>query len=209
MNLRWIAVLVSAIVFVLAFGSMIAAGMPLLTAIRGVAIGGAVAIAVLVAVTFVPALLGFAPLSKRRQRKADKRAVRQKPSLGTRWARFVVRRPLVVLLFGVVGLGAIAVQPHHPQDLLSVSAGLGAVVAIFQWGWLGDLFEVEQPGAIVSTLPTFMIGVVFGFAMDYVRPVRPVGVVAAPPARPDPAERGRRGREARTSRPGRVDATAS
>ena len=29
--------------------------------------------------------------------------------MGTRWARFVLRRPVAVLLLGVVGLGAIAV----------------------------------------------------------------------------------------------------
>ncbi|MFE1905710.1 MMPL family transporter [Streptomyces gardneri] len=51
--------------------------------------------------------------------------------------------------------------------LLSVSAALGAVVAVFQWGWLADLFGVDQPGPVMSTLPIFMIGVVFGLAMDY------------------------------------------
>ena len=51
--------------------------------------------------------------------------------------------------------------------LLSVLATLGAVVAVFQWGWFGALLGVEQPSAIVSMLPLFMIGVVFGLAMDY------------------------------------------
>ncbi len=51
--------------------------------------------------------------------------------------------------------------------LLSVLATLGAVVAVFQWGWLGGVFGVEQPSAIVSLLPLFMVGVVFGLAMDY------------------------------------------
>lgn len=51
--------------------------------------------------------------------------------------------------------------------LLSVLATLGAVVAVFQWGWFGSLFGVEQPSAIVSLLPLFMVGVVFGLAMDY------------------------------------------
>jgi RND superfamily putative drug exporter len=40
-------------------------------------------------------------------------------------------------------------------------------VAVFQWGWFAWLFGVEQPSAIVSLLPVFMIGVVFGLAMDY------------------------------------------
>ncbi|MFP3991911.1 MMPL family transporter [Streptomyces sp. E11-3] len=51
--------------------------------------------------------------------------------------------------------------------LLSVVAALGAVVAVFQWGWLGSLFGVEQPGPIMSMMPIFMVGVVFGLAMDY------------------------------------------
>ncbi|MFF3742406.1 MMPL family transporter [Streptomyces sp. NPDC002566] len=51
--------------------------------------------------------------------------------------------------------------------LLSVVAALGAVVAVFQWGWLGSLFGVEQTGPVMSMMPIFMIGVVFGLAMDY------------------------------------------
>ena len=52
--------------------------------------------------------------------------------------------------------------------LLSVGAALGAVVVVFQWGW------ARQPGAravakgpIVSFLPIFVMGVLFGLAMDY------------------------------------------
>nr|WP_221379166.1 MMPL family transporter [Actinoplanes polyasparticus] len=51
--------------------------------------------------------------------------------------------------------------------LLSVVATFGAVVAVFQWGWLADVFGVEQTGPIVSLLPVILIGIVFGLAMDY------------------------------------------
>jgi putative drug exporter of the RND superfamily len=51
--------------------------------------------------------------------------------------------------------------------LLTIAASLGAVVAVFQWGWLAGLFGVDQPGPIVSFMPILMIGVVFGLAMDY------------------------------------------
>lgn len=51
--------------------------------------------------------------------------------------------------------------------LLSVVATFGAVVAVFQWGWLGGILGVENTGPIVSFLPIFMIGVLFGLAMDY------------------------------------------
>jgi len=51
--------------------------------------------------------------------------------------------------------------------LLSVSATFGALVAVFQWGWFADLFGVDQTGPIISFLPIFLIGTVFGLAMDY------------------------------------------
>ncbi|WP_030668402.1 MMPL family transporter [Streptomyces cellulosae] len=51
--------------------------------------------------------------------------------------------------------------------LLSVLAALGAVVAVFQWGWLSGLIGVEETGPIMSMMPIFMVGVVFGLAMDY------------------------------------------
>jgi RND superfamily putative drug exporter len=51
--------------------------------------------------------------------------------------------------------------------LLSLAAAFGAVVAVYQWGWLGDYLGVNQPTAILSFLPTLLIGVLFGLAMDY------------------------------------------
>ncbi len=50
--------------------------------------------------------------------------------------------------------------------LLSVAATFGAVVAIFQWGWL-ESAGIGGTGPIISFLPIFMIGLVFGLAMDY------------------------------------------
>ncbi|MCX4679047.1 MMPL family transporter [Streptomyces sp. NBC_01433] len=51
--------------------------------------------------------------------------------------------------------------------LLSVAASLGAVVAVFQWGWLSSLLGVTDPGPVMSMMPIFMVGIVFGLAMDY------------------------------------------
>jgi RND superfamily putative drug exporter len=51
--------------------------------------------------------------------------------------------------------------------LLTVAATFGAVVAVFQWGWLGGLLGVGETGPIMSMMPIFLIGVVFGLAMDY------------------------------------------
>ncbi|MEV5973444.1 MMPL family transporter [Streptomyces sp. NPDC051921] len=340
------AVVFAGLTVIIALAGLAVVGVPMLTKM-GLTAAGTVAVAVLVAVTFVPALLGWAPvkvlarrdrkpytgtpLTKRQQRVAAERAARTKPRLGARWAGFVLRHPVAVLLVGVVGLGAVAapaaslelglpgegtMAPHTTQRkaydmlsdsfgpgfngpltvtiearaakpaaeqvrsslarvrgvaavspattnpsndtavltvvpstgptdtrtedlvrslramagglesrtgaatimvagqtamfldfsrtldeallpylglvvglaflllilvfrsvlvplkaalgfLLSVTAALGAVVAVFQWGWLADLLGVDQPGPVMSTLPIFMIGVVFGLAMDY------------------------------------------
>lgn len=42
------------------------------------------------------------------------------------------------------------------------------MVAVYQWGgWLGGIFDVANPGAVLSFLPIILIGVLFGLAMDY------------------------------------------
>ncbi|MFK3980071.1 MMPL family transporter [Micromonospora sp. NPDC050397] len=51
--------------------------------------------------------------------------------------------------------------------LLSVGATFGALVAVFQWGWLGSLFGIEQTSPIGSIVPVLLIGILFGLAMDY------------------------------------------
>ncbi|MEK9520316.1 MMPL family transporter [Streptomyces venezuelae] len=325
------AVVFAGLTVVIALVGLAVVNIPMLTKM-GFAAAGTVVIAVLIALTLIPALLGFAgdKVVGRKQRKAAKAgdtgagtdpAKAAKPNGGTRWARFVIRRPVMVLLIGVLGLGAIAlpaaslemglpddgVKPTStserraydalsdgfgpgfngpllvvvdgdkttadrtvstikrldgwaavtpatpnkagdaamitvvPKDrpssaateslvhdirgatgddvlvtgatamnidfsqkmndalvpylalvvglafllltvvfrsvlvplkaalgfLLSVVAALGAVVAVFQWGWLGGLFGVEQTGPIMSMMPIFMVGVVFGLAMDY------------------------------------------
>ncbi|MGW7364566.1 MMPL family transporter [Streptomyces sp. NPDC054841] len=315
------AVVFAGLTVVIALVGLAVANIPMLSKM-GFAAAGTVAIAVLIALTLIPALLGFAgkQVLGRKLRK-NKAVSGDKPNMGTRWARFVLRRPVAVLVLGVLGLGAVAVpagslelglpddgsQPtsttqrkaydllsdgfgpgfngpllivveggkatadrtakdirkldgvvavtpatynkagdtamitvipkerpsstgteklvHTIRDtsgdnvhvtgatamnidfsqrmndallpylalvvglaflllmvvfrsvlvplkaalgfLLSVVAALGAVVAVFQWGWLGSLFGVEQTGPIMSMMPIFMVGVVFGLAMDY------------------------------------------
>ncbi|MEU1792077.1 MMPL family transporter [Streptomyces sparsogenes] len=344
------AVVFAGLTVVIALAGLAVVNIPVLSKM-GFAAAGTVVIAVLIAISLIPALLGFAgnKVVSRKVRKAAKAAKAaeqgaegqagqaqgaEKHNAGTRWARFVLRRPVVVLLVGVLGLGAAALpaaslelglpddgsQPtdttkrkaydlisdgfgpgmngplvvivdakgsddpkgaaeqvrktihdvdgvaavskpqfidkdgdtatltviskykpssvdtedvvHHIRDkaaslkagtgaevlvtgqtamnidisqklndallpylglvvglaflllmvvfrsllvplkaalgfLLSVVAALGAVVAVFQWGWGGSLFNVEEPGPIMSMMPIFMIGVVFGLAMDY------------------------------------------
>ncbi|MCX4692855.1 MMPL family transporter [Streptomyces sp. NBC_01408] len=327
------AVVFAGLTVVIALVGLAVVNIPMLTKM-GVAAAGTVVIAVLVALTLVPAILGFAgrkvlPAGEKSKLfgkgkgkgKGETAGTEQKANGGTRWARFVLRRPVMVLLAGVIGLGVIAipasklemglpddgaqpvsttqrqaydmlsdgfgpgfngplmvvvdgdkaladrtvdrikgldgvaaVMPPMPNEagdaamisvipkdrpssaqtedlvhtirdgsggdvmvtgatamnidfsqkmndallpylalvvglaflllmlvfrsilvplkaalgfLLSVVAALGAVVAVFQWGWLGSVFGVEQTGPIMSMMPIFMVGVVFGLAMDY------------------------------------------
>ncbi|MET7474577.1 MMPL family transporter [Streptomyces sp. NPDC005648] len=51
--------------------------------------------------------------------------------------------------------------------LLSVLAALGTVVLVFQQGHGADLLGVESTGPIMSMMPIFLVGIVFGLAMDY------------------------------------------
>lgn len=51
--------------------------------------------------------------------------------------------------------------------LLSFFAALGAVTAIYQWGWFGAVFGVHDPGPVLNFAPIILVGVLFGLAMDY------------------------------------------
>ena len=51
--------------------------------------------------------------------------------------------------------------------LLTLAATTGALVAVFQWGWLSNVFGVEYTGPIVAFLPIIGIGITFGLSMDY------------------------------------------
>jgi RND superfamily putative drug exporter len=74
---------------------------------------------------------------------------------------------LAVLLLMVV-FRSIAVPIKAAAGfVLSLFATLGAVVAVFQWGWLGSLLGVDGTGPILSLLPMLVVAVVFGLAMDY------------------------------------------
>jgi putative drug exporter of the RND superfamily len=52
-------------------------------------------------------------------------------------------------------------------NLLSIGGAYGVVVAVFQWGWLKDLFNLDGTYLIASPLPTIFFAVLFGLSMDY------------------------------------------
>ena len=53
------------------------------------------------------------------------------------------------------------------MNLLSIGAAYGVIVAVFQWGWLKELFGLEETLVIPSPLPTIFFAVLFGLSMDY------------------------------------------
>jgi RND superfamily putative drug exporter len=67
----------------------------------------------------------------------------------------LVFRSLLVPLVGVLGF------------LLTIGAALGATVAVFQWGWLADVVNLQGTGPLISLTPILVIGILFGLAMDY------------------------------------------
>ncbi|NAS21931.1 MMPL family transporter [Herbidospora sp. NEAU-GS84] len=107
----------SAVVFagatvVIALAGLFVAGIPFLT-VMGLAAAGTVAVAVLVAITLLPAILAFAgeKVLPRRQRAGEAVA---KEGFGYTWGRLVTKFGIPILLVGIAGLGALALPA---QDL--------------------------------------------------------------------------------------------
>jgi RND superfamily putative drug exporter len=67
----------------------------------------------------------------------------------------VVFRSLAIPLLATVGF------------LMSLAAGLGVTTAVFQHGFAGSLFGLEESRPIASLVPIIVVGVLFGLAMDY------------------------------------------
>ena len=53
------------------------------------------------------------------------------------------------------------------MNLLSVAAGFGVVVAVFQWGWGASLIGVDKTGPIEAFVPVLTFAILFGLSMDY------------------------------------------
>ncbi len=53
------------------------------------------------------------------------------------------------------------------MNLLSIGASFGVVVAVFQWGWLGELIGLDGTAPIDAFLPVMVFAIVFGLSMDY------------------------------------------
>ncbi|MFE5664127.1 MMPL family transporter [Streptomyces niveus] len=127
----------SAVVFagatvVIALAGLTVVNIPFLS-VMGLAAAGTVAVAVLVALTLLPALLGFAGdrVLPRKQRDGHASAAtpvdlgKPREGFGFRWGRTVTRFRVPVLLVGILGLGVLAL-PAADMRLALPDAGTAA-----------------------------------------------------------------------------------
>ncbi|MEW1724542.1 MMPL family transporter [Streptomyces sp. NPDC093109] len=189
---RAVATAGSAVVFagatvVIALAALAVIGIPFL-AVMGLAAAATVLLAVLVAVTLVPAVLGLAgdrlrPRPRSRPRPQPRPQPRPTPtehgrsaagSWSMAWGRTVTRKPLLVLLVGVIGLLALAwpakdlrlglpsgaAQPaastqHKAYDLVAEGFGDGfnaTLTAVADTGGMPAAERQRAVGALRDTL---------------------------------------------------------
>ena len=112
------AVVFAGLTVVIALAGLVVVNIPFLT-VMGLAAAGTVSVAVLIAVTLLPALLGFGGARlARTNRVLTYRIFRREGAVGRRpaserWARFVTNRPVPVLVLGLAALVAVALPALH------------------------------------------------------------------------------------------------
>src|SRR6478735_2976868 len=170
------AVVFAGLTVLIALAGLSVVGIPFLT-VMGLAAAGTVGISVLIAITLLPALLGFAGEKVLRKKDRAEAAALRADSTGphgmldhahspNRWIRMITKAPAAVLIAGVVGLGIIAIptaslylglpddgtaEPgttkREAYDLISQSFGPGVN------GPLLITVEVDDPSQMASALP--------------------------------------------------------
>ena len=177
------AVVFAGLTVIIALSGLAVVGIPFLT-VMGLSAAASVAVALLISLTLLPAMLGFAGtkvanfarlpmLGARAARVARRSAADPDSTAGARWARFVVRRRVPVLIGGVALLGVLAIpatQMHlglpsgasqakdstqrKAYDLTTegFSAGFnGALLVVAQN--VDSLSDTRQIAATLSTMP--------------------------------------------------------
>ncbi|CAN5588711.1 hypothetical protein BH23CHL5_BH23CHL5_20320 [soil metagenome] len=80
---------------------------------------------------------------------------------------FIVIIGLSFLLLTVVFRSPVIAAKASIMNLLSITAAYGVIVAVFQWGWGGQLIGLEQSQPIAVFMPMFLFAILFGLSMDY------------------------------------------
>jgi putative drug exporter of the RND superfamily len=117
------SVVFAALTVIIALCGLTVVGIPFLT-VMGLAAAASVTVALLIALTLLPAMLGFAGdkvtkftrlpwLGARARRVALRTAADPDSPAGAGWARFVVRHRVLVLIGGIVLLGVLAIPAIH------------------------------------------------------------------------------------------------
>ncbi|WP_432742485.1 MMPL family transporter [Streptomyces sp. JH002] len=118
------AVVFAALTVIIALCGLSVVGIPFL-AVMGLSAAGAVLVAMLIALTLLPAMLGFAGphivrfpgrprrLHARLERTAHTAATAPEEHRGARWGAFIVRHRVPVLILGVLLLGLLALPATH------------------------------------------------------------------------------------------------
>lgn len=113
------SVVFAALTVIIALCGLSVVGIPFLT-VMGLSAAAAVAVALLIALTLLPAILGFAGmkvtkfarlplLGARAERSARRAAADPDSTVGARWARFVVRARIPVAVGGIALLAVLAI----------------------------------------------------------------------------------------------------
>jgi len=163
------AVVFAGLTVLIALAGLSVVGIPFLT-VMGLAAAGTVGISVLIAITLLPALLGFA--GDKVLRKSDRAAAAalRAESSGphgvidhahspNRWIRMITRRPALVLIAGVLGLGIIAIPTLSlylglPDDGTAARGATGAATGAGATGIPSTLANECASSAAVSRSPS-------------------------------------------------------
>ncbi|WP_238009342.1 MMPL family transporter [Dactylosporangium sp. AC04546] len=85
------------------------------------------------------------------------------------------RLPLYLGIIAVLGFLLLAVAFRSflvplvgaLSNITSILVGLGAITAVFQFGWGSELMRVGSGAPIMYIVPVMIVGIVFGLSMDY------------------------------------------
>ncbi len=170
------AVVFAGLTVVIALAGLSVVGIPFLT-VMGLAAAGTVTIAVLVAITLLPAMLSFAgdKVLSRRQRRADVASVagedieESENNRGFAWAHFVIRFRIPALIVGLIAIGVMAIPAASMQLALPddgtapkgspARTAYDLISAGFGEGFNGRLIMVvnaDQPAATAAAAQSAM-----------------------------------------------------
>jgi len=152
------AVVFAGITVIIALLGLLIVGIPFLS-VMGVGAAGAVLVAVLAALTLLPAMLGLAGgrLVPKAGSRAERRAlamqpdaVEAKPSFGLRWVRGVLKAPIPIAIAIVAGLGALLIPALQLQLSLPDSGSQAPETTTRQaYDIIADEFGAGRNGPLI------------------------------------------------------------